>query len=233
MSPRLGTVNSMRTRPKPWLCMLVIVPLRMPSFSITTPTNSSGTSMVRFSTGSISLVVDALGDDLRLADHQFVAFAAHHFDQDGELQFAASHHLESVRTAGLFHAKRNVGQQFFVEALAKIARGHVLAFASGKGRRIDGELHRDGGFVDDDARQRRRIFEVGDGVADGDAGDASDGDDVSQVPSSVISTRFRPLNENSFVILTLSISAVGFAMATSWPKFSVPLKTRAMARRPR
>ena len=36
------------------------------------------------------LAVDALGDDLGLADHEFVAFAAHHLDQDGKLQFAAA-----------------------------------------------------------------------------------------------------------------------------------------------
>ena len=40
------------------------------------------------------LAVSGLGDDLRLADHKFVAFAAHHLNQDGELQFAAAHDLE-------------------------------------------------------------------------------------------------------------------------------------------
>ena len=51
------------------------------------------------------LAVDALGDDLRLAHHQFVAFATHHLDQDGELQFAAAQHLERIRRAGVFHAQ--------------------------------------------------------------------------------------------------------------------------------
>ena len=51
------------------------------------------------STGSIELAVDALGDDLGLADHHLEAFAAHHFDQDGELQFAAAQHHERVGRA--------------------------------------------------------------------------------------------------------------------------------------
>src|SRR5690349_22116097 len=39
--------------------------------------------------------------DLRLADHQLVAFAAHRFDQDCELQLAAAEHTKSIRGAGV------------------------------------------------------------------------------------------------------------------------------------
>ncbi len=38
--------------------------------------------------------VFAAHDDFGLANHQFKAFAAHGFDQDGELQFAATEHAE-------------------------------------------------------------------------------------------------------------------------------------------
>ena len=38
ISPREGTRNSRRTRPEPWLTIFSILPLRVPSFSITTPT---------------------------------------------------------------------------------------------------------------------------------------------------------------------------------------------------
>ena len=54
-------------------------------------------------------------------------------------------------------------------------------------------------------------------------------------PSSVfsMSVRFRPEKENSLVILIFSIEPSRFAMATSSPVRSVPLKTRAIASRPR
>ena len=41
-------------------------------------------------------------------------------------------------------------------------------------------MHCDRRFVDRDVRQRRRILDVGDGLADGDAFDSRDGDDVTQ-----------------------------------------------------
>jgi hypothetical protein len=43
------------------------------------------------------LAIHSLGDDLRLADHEFVAFAAHHFDENRKLQFAAAHDRERHR----------------------------------------------------------------------------------------------------------------------------------------
>ena len=43
------------------------------------------------------LAVFGAHDDFGLADHQFEAFAAHGFDQDGELQFAAAEDAEGFR----------------------------------------------------------------------------------------------------------------------------------------
>ncbi len=67
---------------------------------MTTPTNSSrnvdGEQFHRLH----QLAVDALGDDLGLADGKFETLAAHHLDQNRELQFAASHHLERVGALG-------------------------------------------------------------------------------------------------------------------------------------
>src|ERR1039458_314683 len=129
--------------------------------------------------GLHELAVDGAGDDLRLADGEFETFAAHHFDEDGKLQFAAAHHGESVRR-NLIDADGDVGQQLLVQALGEVARGDVLAFASAEGRGVDHELHGDGGLVDDDVGQRIGGLEAGDGFADGDAGDAGDGDDIAQ-----------------------------------------------------
>ena len=54
--------------------------------------------------------VQPLGDDLRFAYHQFVTFTAHHLDKNGELQFAASHHLEGIGAAGFLYSQRHIGQ---------------------------------------------------------------------------------------------------------------------------
>ena len=51
------------------------------------------------------------------------------------------------------------------------------------GRGVDRKQHGDGGLIDGDGRQRRRIFDGGDGLADCDVFDAGDGDDVAQVLS--------------------------------------------------
>ena len=64
ISPRAGMRNSRRTRPLPWLTIRVIVPRRMPTLAMTTPWNSSATSMTSSSTGSILHAVDLLDDDL-------------------------------------------------------------------------------------------------------------------------------------------------------------------------
>ena len=159
--------------------------------------------MVRCSTGSMSTPSTTRGDDLRAAGHELEAFAAHHLDQNGELQLAAAEDLEAVGRAGVFHADGDVGEQLLFEALAQVAAGDVLAFAAGEGRVVDAELDGDGRLVDDDERQRRGILEVGDGFADGDAVDAGDGDDVADRRSRSMSMRLRPAKVKSLVILVL------------------------------
>ena len=89
-------------------------------------------------------------------------------------------HLEGIGGAGVFDAQRNVGEQFFFEALAQVARGDVLALLARERGSVDGEQHGDGGLVDRDVGQRRGILGFGDGLADGDAFHAGDGDDVAQ-----------------------------------------------------
>ena len=115
-----------------------------------------------------------------LPDHQFEAFAAHHLDQDGKLQLPSSQHLERIGAAGVLNAQGNVGQQFFRQPIAQIARGDVVAFASGERRSVDREHHRDGRLVDHDGRQRRGILGVGDGLTDRDSFYARDRNDVSE-----------------------------------------------------
>ena len=70
--------------------------------------------------------------DFRLADHQFEAFAAHGFDQNRQLQFAAAQHAEGFRSVGILHADGDVGEQFLLQTIAQIARSQVVAFACRK-----------------------------------------------------------------------------------------------------
>src|SRR5581483_6414528 len=86
--------------------------------------------------------------------------------------------FETVGAAGVFNANGDVGEQLLFEALAEVARRDPLALASDHWRVVDRELHGDGGLVDDDGRQRFRIFGAGDGFTDGDAFDPGNGHDV-------------------------------------------------------
>src|SRR6267142_3597981 len=126
------------------------------------------------------LAADAFGHDLGLAHRQFEAFAPHGLDQDGKLQLSAAQHLEGIGAVGFDHLQRNVGQKFFLQTVAQVARGHVSAFASGQRGCVYRELDRDGGLVDDDVGQRRGVLEAGVGLAVGDALHARDGHDVAQ-----------------------------------------------------
>src|SRR6185503_526039 len=75
----------------------------------------------------------SFGDDFRLTDHQLIALAAHHLEQNGELQFAASHDFERVRASPIFNPKRHIRQKFFLQTVTEIARGHELYFFAGEG----------------------------------------------------------------------------------------------------
>ena len=127
------------------------------------------------------LAVNVLGHDFGLAHRQLETFAAHHLDQNRQLQLAAAHHLERVGALGVFHAQRNVGEQLFFQALSQIARGNVLPFATRERRRVHHELNGDGRLVNRGDRQRRRVFNVRDGLADVDAGHSRNRDDVAQL----------------------------------------------------
>ena len=101
ISPRAGTRYSIRTQPVPWLTICSIRPLRSASSWVMTPTYSSGASTLIRSTGSWQLAVDLPGDDLRLADGQLEALAAHQLDEDRQRQLAAALDLPHVRALGL------------------------------------------------------------------------------------------------------------------------------------
>ena len=176
--------------------------------------------------------VHALGDDFRLSHHQLIAFPAHHFQQDGELQFSPPITLKVSGLSVSSTLDGDVGQQLLFEALAQIPRGDVLAV-----RPANGEVF-----------TVNSIAMVGSSMAICGSGAGfstlvmvspmvipSTPATATMSPSSVsvMSVRFSPVNENSLVILVFSIVPSSLAMATSSPVHRVPLKTRAMASRPR
>ena len=60
IKPLEGIENSNDTLPKPWFCRFVILPFLAESFSVKTPTLSSGTSKKTFSMGSTVLPFSSL-----------------------------------------------------------------------------------------------------------------------------------------------------------------------------
>src|SRR5882757_1259820 len=93
----------------------------------------------------------------RFADHQLKTFAAHRFDQDGELQFAAAENAKRFRRIGVFDANRNVGEQLFLQPVAKIARSEIAAFFAGERKSVDGENHGQRRLVDQQGFERLRV----------------------------------------------------------------------------
>ena len=167
----------------------------------------------------VQLAVDQPGDDLRLADGQLEAFAAHDLDEDRELQLAAALHLPGVRALGRQHPDRDVADELGVEPVLHQPRGELLAALAGQRRGVDADGHRDARLVDRDDRQRPRVVGVGDRLADRDLRDARDRDDVARARRSSIGTRSRASVPSSSVSLTRSTVPSCRHHATVWPFF--------------
>ena len=179
MSPRDGTENSRRTRLEPGWIIFVILPLRTANSCETTPIKSSGNIDDQQLHGFVERAVDLAGDDGGLGHLQLVAFPPHGLDDDRELEFAAARDLKGVRLFGIDDAEADVLFLLVKESLSELARGHEFSFASGPGRIVRAENHRDGGLVDAQGWKRLRILAVGDGIADADVLNAGDSDDVA------------------------------------------------------
>ncbi|MNZ14035.1 hypothetical protein D3C78_309510 [compost metagenome] len=76
--------------------------------------------------------VNGAQDNFRTGYRQFVAFATHVFDQDGQVQFTTAGDAELVRIFGLFHTQGHVVDQLLVQTLQNVAGGHELAFFTGE-----------------------------------------------------------------------------------------------------
>ena len=100
--------------------------------------------------GLVHLAVDLAGDDLRLADGELEALAAHLLDEDRQRQLAAALDLPGVGTLGRQDAQRHVADELGVEAVLDQAGGDLGALDLADQRRgVGADGHRDG-------RARRR-----------------------------------------------------------------------------
>ena len=72
-------------------------------------------SIATRSIGSWSFPSIVRGHDLRLADRQLEPLAAHHLDEDGELELAAALDLPGLGTLGVEDADRDVADDLLVE----------------------------------------------------------------------------------------------------------------------
>ena len=73
--------------------------------------SSYGSSVLPFVVG--------LEDDLRLADAQLVAFAAHRLDEHRQVELAAARHAEHAGVGGVLDAQRDVALELALQALAR------------------------------------------------------------------------------------------------------------------
>ena len=123
--------------------------------------------------------VDVAIHHARLGHGQFEAFAAHVFQQDGEVQFAAAGHAEDVGVFGVFHAQGHVGEQLFLQAVADLAAGDEFAFGAGQGAGVDHEIHGEGGLVHAEHGHTDGVVFFANGHADADVVDAGNNHDFA------------------------------------------------------
>ena len=57
-----------------------------------------------------------------MVDLQFIAFAPHGLDEDRQVQLSTAGHQKRVRGVRFIDAQRDIGLQFFIEAIAKVVR---------------------------------------------------------------------------------------------------------------
>ena len=126
-----------------------------------------------------ALAADGLVQHLGLAHLQLEALAAHRLDEHRQVQDAAAVDDEGIGVQAGLDAEGEVLLELLLQAFLDVAGGHELAVLAEERGVVDHEEHRHRGFVDGDGRERLRILEVRDGVADLEPFDAHEGADVT------------------------------------------------------
>ena len=122
--------------------------------------------------------VDLLADDFGLTDREFEAFATHGLDQHGEVQETTARDFISVAVFVCFNPKGHVRTQLFDQPVVDVAACQEGAFTDQR-RIVHAEDHGKCGFVHSNSGQGDWIFEICDGVADGDIFEADQGNDIA------------------------------------------------------
>src|SRR3954467_10241877 len=139
--------------------------------------NVHGKQLIRLLFGA----VHGSHHDARTANRQFVAFAAHVFQQDGEMQFAAARYDKRVRIGGKFDLEGDIRLQLAFQALTNLPAGDILTVAAGQWRGIDQKVHGQCWLVHLQQRERFRIRWIGQRNADPYFFDAVDQYDIARL----------------------------------------------------
>ena len=124
--------------------------------------------------GFVAHAINVLEHHARLAHRQLVAFSAHVFQQNGQVQFAPAHDFEDTFFVGFADAQGHIRLQFFLQAIPNLTAGDELAFTTGQRTGVDAEVHGQRGFIDPQHRQRCGCGGVGDGDTNANVGNAVD-----------------------------------------------------------
>ena len=97
-----------------------------------------------------------MGDDFGTGNAELQSFAPHLFDQNRQMQFAATGDFDAVGSTEVFHPQRDVDAQFPLQPFFQLAQHNGGAVVAGERAGVDQEEHRDGRFFDLERRQGRR-----------------------------------------------------------------------------
>ncbi len=127
MSPRAGTMTSIRIQPLPWLTSASVRPLRSANSCVEHAEVLLGCVDRHALDGLVDLAVDLARHDLRLADGELEPLAAHLLDEDGELELAAALHLPGVGRLGREDAQRHVADELGAQPALEQSRRELVA----------------------------------------------------------------------------------------------------------
>ena len=178
--PRAGTTYSIRIQPVPWFTTCSIRPFRSARSWLTRRRGSPrARRSPRAPSARSSPAVDRPRHDLRLADGQLEPLAAHHLDEDRELELAAALHLPRLGPLGVEHADRHVADDLLVQPRPCTSRAVTFEPSWPDSGDVLIPI-----VIDSDGSSTRttgsgsRVVGVGEGLADRDLGDPRDRADL-------------------------------------------------------
>ena len=154
------------------------------------PVYSSGIFMNNLSYGSYNKS-PIFSKWARVWNLQFVAFPAHGFNQDCQVQLASAGDLKGIGGGGLLNSEADIGLCLFPESFPQVAGGYVFSFFPGEGAVVYCECHGQCWFVDGQQWEGDGVFYVANGLTDVDIFQPGEGYDPP-VPARSVSMRFRP-----------------------------------------